>query len=224
MAAATKSAALTPAGSHPNNHPELQRLLAESAQLQTEGQSLRAKAKRLRLDCVKARLELAESLARFADANRGSARMATLFRNKALETYANIRESISHPGWTGMERQALEGRLARLRSLLVDLRFCEPDAVVQCRPAEGQSSKTLAATHSNGKVTGNECTADPLTRRELDVLKCLAEGHSTKEIAAMLGISFKTAACHRYRIMEKVGMHNTAMLVRFAIRIGLVRP
>jgi|SRR5689334_15339770 DNA-binding NarL/FixJ family response regulator len=63
-----------------------------------------------------------------------------------------------------------------------------------------------------------------LTAREQDILRCIAEGCSTKEAAVRLGIRFKTAACHRYRIMQKLGVHETTSLVRFAIRCGLVRP
>jgi DNA-binding NarL/FixJ family response regulator len=61
-----------------------------------------------------------------------------------------------------------------------------------------------------------------LTARERDALRCIAEGCSTKETAARLGIRFKTAACHRYRIMQKLGVHETTSLVRIAIRAGVV--
>ncbi|HTT60402.1 MAG TPA: LuxR C-terminal-related transcriptional regulator [Bryobacteraceae bacterium] len=63
----------------------------------------------------------------------------------------------------------------------------------------------------------------PLTAREVQVLALVADGHSTKEIAALLGISYKTADSHRSRIMEKLGVHETASLVRYAIRQGIVR-
>jgi PAS domain S-box-containing protein len=63
-----------------------------------------------------------------------------------------------------------------------------------------------------------------LTARELQVLTLVAEGRSTKETAAVLGISYKTADSHRTRMMEKLGVHETASLVRCAIRMGLVKP
>ena len=63
---------------------------------------------------------------------------------------------------------------------------------------------------------------DELTAREREVLCCIAEGASTKETAARLGMSFKTAACHRHRIMQKLGVHGTGALVRFAIANGVV--
>ena len=62
----------------------------------------------------------------------------------------------------------------------------------------------------------------PLTPREVQVLALVADGHSTKGIAALLGISYKTADSHRSRIMEKLGVHETASLVRYAIRQGIV--
>jgi PAS domain S-box-containing protein len=70
---------------------------------------------------------------------------------------------------------------------------------------------------------GRATAVSPLTAREVQVLALVAEGHSTKEIAALLGISYKTADSHRSRIMEKLGLHETASLVRYAIRQGIVR-
>ena len=61
-----------------------------------------------------------------------------------------------------------------------------------------------------------------LTDRERQVVTLIAEGNSTKEVAARLGISVKTADCHRTRIMDKLNVHQTANLVRYAIRQGFV--
>jgi PAS domain S-box-containing protein len=63
-----------------------------------------------------------------------------------------------------------------------------------------------------------------LTERERQVLVLIADGRSTKEAAARLGISYKTADSHRSRILEKLGVHETASMVRYAIRAGLVAP
>lgn len=65
---------------------------------------------------------------------------------------------------------------------------------------------------------------DPLTPRERQVLQLIAEGNSSKEIASLLNISINTAETHRSRIMEKLGVHEIAGLVRYAIRRGLIRP
>ena len=61
-----------------------------------------------------------------------------------------------------------------------------------------------------------------LTERERQVLVLIAGGKSTKETAAHLGISYKTADSHRSRILEKLGVHETASMVRYAIRAGLI--
>ena len=63
-----------------------------------------------------------------------------------------------------------------------------------------------------------------LTTREREVLQLVAEGKRSKEIADMLGISVKTAETHRAHIMSKLSIHDTAGLVRYAIRCGMVSP
>ncbi len=63
-----------------------------------------------------------------------------------------------------------------------------------------------------------------LTERERQVLVLIANGKSTKEAATQLGISYKTADSHRSRILEKLGVHETASMVRYAIRSGLIAP
>jgi len=63
---------------------------------------------------------------------------------------------------------------------------------------------------------------EELTPREIEVLKLLATGLSTKQLSRSLGISFKTAACHRSRIMAKLGIHGIANLTRYAIQSGYV--
>lgn len=65
---------------------------------------------------------------------------------------------------------------------------------------------------------------DPLTLREREVLQLIAEGHRTKQVASLLSIGVKTAESHRGRIMHKLGIHDTAGLVRYAIRRGLIGP
>jgi DNA-binding NarL/FixJ family response regulator len=65
---------------------------------------------------------------------------------------------------------------------------------------------------------------DPLSPREREVLQLVAEGKTTKEVAAILGVSVKTAESHRMRIMSKLDIHETAGLVRYAIRRGFIQP
>jgi DNA-binding NarL/FixJ family response regulator len=67
-------------------------------------------------------------------------------------------------------------------------------------------------------------TADPLTPRELEVVKLVAEGRTSDEIAELLVISRKTVDRHRANILEKLGMRDRVDVTRYAIRRGLVVP
>jgi len=69
-----------------------------------------------------------------------------------------------------------------------------------------------------------EVPADPLTPRERQVLQLVAEGKTTKEIAQLIGVGTKTAESYRARLMQKLDIHQTAGLVRYAIRQGMLQP
>lgn len=73
-------------------------------------------------------------------------------------------------------------------------------------------------------VSGSDTAADPLTARERVVLQLVAEGRTTKDIAATLNLTVKTAESYRARLMEKLDIHDTAGLVRYAIRRGVITP
>jgi two-component system, NarL family, response regulator NreC len=73
-------------------------------------------------------------------------------------------------------------------------------------------------------LTRSDLPPDPLTSRERETLQLIAEGQTTKEIAWRLGLSVKTVESHRIRLMRKLDIHETATLVRYAIRRGLTRP
>jgi DNA-binding NarL/FixJ family response regulator len=70
---------------------------------------------------------------------------------------------------------------------------------------------------------GDGTSTRPLSPREREVLQLIAEGRSSKEIAAILHISKTTVKSHRDHIMEKLNIHDTAGMTRHAIRIGLIR-
>ena len=63
---------------------------------------------------------------------------------------------------------------------------------------------------------------DTLSPRQREVLRLIAEGRTTKQIAAGLGISVKTVETHRAQLMERLGIHDVAGLVRYAIIVGLI--
>ena len=80
-------------------------------------------------------------------------------------------------------------------------------------------SRTLIAAYRSKSAM----PTDRLTIRERQVLQLIAEGKSTKETATLLGITVKTAESHRTRLMQKLDIHETASLVRYAVRHGIVQ-
>jgi DNA-binding NarL/FixJ family response regulator len=84
-------------------------------------------------------------------------------------------------------------------------------------------SQQVVASYLRGELP----SADPLeglSPRQREVLQLIAEGRSTKEIAADLELSIKTVETHRAQIMERLGIRDVPGLVRFAIRAGLISP
>jgi DNA-binding NarL/FixJ family response regulator len=83
----------------------------------------------------------------------------------------------------------------------------------------GVSTGVMEAYRSKSEKSKN-----PLTVREMQVLQLIAEGKSTKDVASLLSISVKTAESHRTRLMHKLHIHETASLVLYAVRHGIVQP
>jgi DNA-binding NarL/FixJ family response regulator len=95
--------------------------------------------------------------------------------------------------------------------------------------AAGQTYLTPAISHSivaalvhKGKSSANTSQLELLTARQREILQLVAEGNSTKQIAAQLGLSAKTIEAHRGAIMQRLGIRDVTGLVRFAIKEGLV--
>lgn len=74
-----------------------------------------------------------------------------------------------------------------------------------------------------GNNAGHNHSPDMLTEREIDVVRCFGDGLSYKETAARLYLSPRTVETHRNTIMEKLGMHSLAELIKYAIRNGIVK-
>jgi len=153
------------------------------------------------------------------------------------------------PGLDGLAvlREAAKGS-PQTRIVILTRHMEEPYAVEALRVgARGYVLKTQASTDlvaairhvhrgevylspkiSKAVVQAYLTNADPpngkLSVRERQVLQLVGEGHSTKKIATLLGISVKTADTHRTKVMEKLDIHQTAGLVRYAIRNGLIEP
>lgn len=83
-------------------------------------------------------------------------------------------------------------------------------------------SPGVGAAVAEALRTGGPLPEDRLTPREREVLQLVAEGKTTKEIAAILNVSVKTAEAHRTRLMQRLDIHDVAGLTRYAIRQGLI--
>ena len=84
-------------------------------------------------------------------------------------------------------------------------------------------TQSISRTIVQAFLTNAESPGKPISDRERQVLQLVAEGKTTKEIASLLNISVKTAESHRSNLMEKLNIHDTAGLVRYAIRNGLIQ-
>jgi len=105
------------------------------------------------------------------------------------------------------------------------------DLVKACHAAvRGESflypgvESALVRSYLQRIARGEAIPTSVLTAREDEVVKLIAEGHSSKEIAQALVISVKTVERHRANILEKLGMRDRTELTRYAIRAGLVEP
>jgi two-component system, NarL family, response regulator NreC len=97
-------------------------------------------------------------------------------------------------------------------------------AIREISHGEVYLSPGVAASVVDAYLDKTDVGADPLTPRERQTLQLIAEGNTTKEIARLLNISFKTAESHRNHIMKKLDIHDVAGLVRYAIQKGLLHP
>ncbi|KAF0144653.1 MAG: two component LuxR family transcriptional regulator [Nitrospirae bacterium] len=102
------------------------------------------------------------------------------------------------------------------------------NAIKAISSGEAYLHPSIAASVIDEYVGGNKNEAsedlyEALTDREKQVLKLIAEGHTSKEIADILGISAKTAVAHQTNLSEKLDIHTRAGLIKFAITKGLIK-
>jgi DNA-binding NarL/FixJ family response regulator len=128
----------------------------------------------------------------------------------------------SHKG----ESQVLEALLAGVKGYVLKTQATADLVQAIDEVARGHTYLSPGISHVvvDAYLARKELPEDPLTPREKQVLQLVAEGKTTKEVAQLLGVSVKTAEFHRTRLMEKLEVHETASLVRYAIRKGLVQP
>ncbi len=84
--------------------------------------------------------------------------------------------------------------------------------------------RALIRDHVERTRRGETGIEDPLTPRETEVVKLIAEGHTSREIAGLLNISENTVERHRANVLEKLGLRDRVALTLYAVRRGLVEP
>lgn len=128
---------------------------------------------------------------------------------------------------TSEEYVLLALRAGAAAYLIKDSATSELELALKCvMRGETYLSPAISRQVVDGYVqrVGVGASPDPLTPRQRDVLKRVAEGRSTKEIAFDLNLSVKTVETHRAQIMDRLGIRDVAGLVRYAMRAGLVPP
>jgi DNA-binding NarL/FixJ family response regulator len=110
---------------------------------------------------------------------------------------------------TAVDRDLIDACRAAIR----DEPFLYPGAV-----------RTLIHEHLERARQGDGTGLDPLTPRELEIVKLIAEAYTNEQIAEELVISKKTVESHRANILERLGMSDRVELTRYAIRRGLIEP
>jgi two-component system response regulator NreC len=96
-------------------------------------------------------------------------------------------------------------------------------AIREISHGETYLSPGVASSVVDAYLDKTDMPVDPLTARERQILQLIAEGKTTKEVARLLNISFKTAESHRSHIMKKLDIHEVTGLVRYAIQQGMLR-
>src|SRR5262249_44252159 len=110
-----------------------------------------------------------------------------------------------------LKESAAQELLAAIDAVMTGSSFHSPQIQTQ-----------LAALVRSGSSAASRAI-DRLTDRERAVLRAIAAGRSTKQVAARLGIGTRTVETHRANLMRKLDLHSVALLTQFAIREGLVR-
>lgn len=110
--------------------------------------------------------------------------------------------------------ESLAGIIAAIRSAAAGTPYFSPEA-------EPRLVRDPPGVRGAGAVPRRGC---PLTPRERDVLRCVADGLTNKEIAARLQIAPRTADRHVERVMRRLDIHDRVNLARYAIRAGMARP
>ena len=158
-------------------------------------------------------LDVAMPILNGIDAARGISKVSPRTKTMLLTMYIQ-------------NRNVLSSLRAGVRGVVVKSRaFDELQRAIQtvCK-GDTYLSPDVSNIVVDSYISSGDSGEHTLRDRERQVLQLVAEGKTTKEVAIILGISVKTAESHRMRIMERLDIHETAGLVRYAIREGLIQP
>ena len=170
-------------------------------------------AERLRPDVVL--LDLAMPLLNGVEAARQIAQEVPATRVLILSTYSDaghVQQAIE-AGATGylMKQTASKDCLRAIRQACRGNAFFSPPI-----------ARSLSKKHQNRACQGKPTAGAALTRRQMEVLKLIAQGYCSKQIADVLSLSIKTVGNHRQALMIKLDIHGIASLTRYAIAGGIV--
>ena len=197
---------------------------------------------------IRSLLEALDDIAVVAEAGDGLTALQVISRERPDVVVADV----AMPGLNGIELvERIAKELPGIRVLLVSahaneeyvlrairaggagyvLKDASPVELEQAIRAVAAGDKYLSPAMSRHvvdayleRVTEDRPAGPRLSPRQRQVLQMIAEGRSTKEIAAALSLSIKTVETHRAQLMERLQIYDVAGLVRYAIRVGLVRP
>jgi DNA-binding CsgD family transcriptional regulator len=168
----------------------------------------------------KTRLEQAEARAEQAEA-----------RTEQAKTRTELAETRTEQAETRTEQAKTRTEQAEIRTEQAETRTEQAESALQHevqRDSNLQPDPVLRQLN-NGPSNANE-NADPqglleqLTHRQREILRLVAEGQNTKQIAEILKVSPKTVEYHRMKLMAGLNLHDVPGLVRYALRVGLIAP
>jgi len=143
-------------------------------------------------------------------------------RIEQVEAKVEMATTLAELAESRVELAETRTELAETRAVIAETRAQQVETALQevLQKVSDPNGSTVAAPATNDAERVN---LDKLTIRQRDILRLIAEGQNTKQIAGILGVSPKTIEYHRAKLMRAVGRHDIPGLVRMAMRAGLVR-
>jgi DNA-binding CsgD family transcriptional regulator len=141
-------------------------------------------------------------------------------RIQQVEAQVEMATTLAELAESRMELAETRTELAETRAVLAEARAQQAETVLQqVLQKTGDPNGSIAATPT---VNDERANLDNLTIRQREILRLIAEGQNTKQIAGILSVSPKTIEYHRAKLMRALGVHDIPGLVRLAMRAGLI--